>query len=45
MGGASSGGVLGSFKILYGDGSYLAELAKRLGDPSFEGARGKLLRR
>jgi predicted nucleotidyltransferase len=28
-------GVLGSSRILYGDGSYLAELAKRLGDPSF----------
>jgi hypothetical protein len=35
-------GVLGSFRILYGDGSYLAELAKRLGDPSFEGARASL---
>ena len=35
-------GVLGSFRILYGDGSYLAELAKRLGDPSFEEARASL---
>jgi hypothetical protein len=35
-------GVLGSSRILYGDGSYLAELAKRLGDPSFEEARASL---
>ena len=35
-------GVLGSSRILYGDGSYLAELAKQLGDPSFEEARASL---
>jgi hypothetical protein len=42
VGGSLLRGVLGSFKILYGDGSYLAELAKRLGDPSFEEARASL---
>jgi hypothetical protein len=35
-------GVLGSFKVLYGDGRFLFEYAKVLGDPSFEGAYSSL---
>ena len=35
-------GVLGSFKILYGDGRYILEYAKTLRDPSFEEARTAL---
>jgi len=35
-------GVLGSFRILYGDGRYLLEYAGRLGDPTFEEARSSL---
>ncbi|MHA1593102.1 MAG: hypothetical protein ACTSXJ_00500 [Candidatus Baldrarchaeia archaeon] len=31
-------GVLGSFRILYGDGRYLLAFAKRLGDPTFDEA-------
>ena len=35
-------GVLGAFNVLYGDGKYLLEYAKRLGDPAFEEARSAL---
>jgi hypothetical protein len=34
--------VIGSFKPLYGDGRFLLNYAKLLGDPSFEGARASL---
>ena len=32
-------GVLGAFNILYGNGKYILEYAKRLGNPTFEEAR------
>jgi len=35
-------GVLGSFKVLYGDERFLFEYAKVLGDPSFEEAYSSL---
>jgi len=35
-------GILGSFKIIYGDGKYILEYAKTLRDPSFEEARSAL---
>ncbi|MCR6668699.1 MAG: hypothetical protein NDF51_01750 [archaeon YNP-WB-040] len=34
--------VLGSFRLLYGEGKYLLEYAKYLGDPTFEEARSSL---
>ena len=34
--------MLGSFRTLYGDGRFLLELARHLGDPTFEGARASL---
>jgi len=38
----SSGELLGSFRLLYGDGKFLLGYARRLGDPSFEEARVSL---
>jgi len=35
-------GILGSFKVLYGEGKLLLEYAKSLGDPSFEEAKASL---
>jgi hypothetical protein len=35
-------GVLGSFRLLYGDGRFLLGYARLLGDPSFEEARASL---
>jgi hypothetical protein len=34
--------ILGSFRLLYGEGRYLLEYAKYLGDPTFEEARASL---
>jgi len=34
--------ILGSFRLLYGEGKYLLEYAKYLGDPTFEEARSSL---
>jgi len=34
--------ILGSFRLLYGEGRYLFEYAKYLGDPTFEEARASL---
>ncbi|MGC8949008.1 MAG: nucleotidyltransferase domain-containing protein [Thermoprotei archaeon] len=34
--------ILGSFKVLYGEGKFLLEYAKSLGDPSFKEARASL---
>ncbi len=35
-------GILGAFNILYGNGRYVLEYAKRLGDPTFEEAKSAL---
>lgn len=35
-------GILGSFKVLYGDGEYILKFSKTLGDPSFEEAKSAL---
>ena len=35
-------GVLGAFNVLYGDGRYVLEYAKKLGDPTFKEARSAL---
>ena len=35
-------GVLGAFNVLYGDGKYVLEYAKKLGDPTFKEARAAL---
>ena len=35
-------GILGAFNVLYGDGKYVLEYAKKLGDPTFKEARAAL---